>query len=130
MSTVRECKKANEKGRFYCIKYSFQQIFPHHGLATEIAQAVNLVKPILTEGSLLSNLHVLRCLESGECPVINQTFFYNCYSAVSYATGNRAQQFKPTDYPSLASYSLYTQSLPNSHTRPERPTFIKDVSIV
>ena len=71
MSTLRERKEQNEKGRFYSVKYSFQQIFPHQGLATQSVQAVDLVTPILTEGSLLAN-----------------------------------------------------------DTRPERPTFIKDVSVV
>ena len=66
MSTLKDRKQAHEKGRFYSIKYSFQQIFPHQGLATQVVQAVDLVTPILTEGSLLANLHALLCLESGE----------------------------------------------------------------
>ena len=131
MSTIKERKAANEKGQVYSIKHSFQRFFPHRGLATQVVQAVDQVTPILTEGSLLANLHVLRCVESGESPVINQVFFYSCYCAVSYATGSQAQQFKATDHPSLAtSYSLYAQCLPSNHTRPERPTYIKDVSVL
>ena len=130
MSTIRERKEANKKGRLHSVKTSFQQIFPHGGLAAKVEQAVHLVTPILTKGSLLANIHVLRCIESGHnAPVISQVFFYNCYSAVSHSTGNRAQQFKPANHPSLAaSYNVYTQCLPNNHARPERSTFIKDVS--
>ncbi|KAL3135720.1 hypothetical protein ABBQ38_006188 [Trebouxia sp. C0009 RCD-2024] len=106
----------------------FKQIFPHEGLAAKVEQAVHLVTPILTEGSLLANLHVIRCMESGQSPPINQTFFNHCYSAVSHSTGKAAQQFVPAKHPSLAeSYDLYTQCLPALHTKPEKPTFIKDI---
>ena len=130
MATIKERKKANKEGRLHSVKTSFPQIFAHEGLAAKVKQAVLLVTPILTEGSLLANLHVLRCMESGQhAPVISQEFFFNCYSAVSHSTGNGAQQFNPANHPSLAaSYTLYTQCLPNNHAKPERPTFIKDVS--
>ena len=129
MSTHKARKEANKKGRFHSVKTSFSQIFPHDGLADIVEQAVHLVTPILTEGSLLANLHVQRCLESGQNIVVTQTFFNQCYSAVSHATGNRAEQFKPSSHPPLAeSYNLYTQCLPSNHTRPGRPTFLKDVS--
>ena len=130
MSSIRERKEANKKGRLHSVKTSFQQFLPHEGLASKVEQAVHLATPILTEGSLLANLHVLRCIESGQnARVISQELFYNCYSAVSHSTGNRAQQFKPANHPSLAgSYNLYTQCLPNNHARPERPTFMQDVS--
>jgi len=76
MSTIRERKEANKKGRLHSVKTSFQQIFPHEGLAAKVEQAVHLVTPILTEGILLANIHVLRCIESGHnAPVINQVFF-------------------------------------------------------
>lgn len=94
-----------------------------------VQTAVNLVKPIVVEGLLLANLHVLRLLEANqELPKMNETFFNHCFAAVSHATGFRAQQFKPTSDPQLAtSYQLYCQSLPAHHQKPERPTFIKAV---
>lgn len=132
MSTFKSRKAAQKNGRFYTVKTSFKKIFAHEGLATKIEEAVQLVTPILTEGSLLANLHVLRCLsaDSGQSiPDIDQTFYYDCYAAVTYSTGNQAQEFDPTKHPSLAaSYAMYTQSLPPGHAKPERPTFIKDVS--
>ena len=132
MSTRSARQEANKEGKFHSVKVSFNKIFSHQGLAAKVVEAVHLVTPILTEGSLLANLHILHCVESGQSiPAINQTFFYHCYSAVSHSTGNGAQQFKSADHPSLAaSYNLYTQLLPNTHTKPDRPTFIKDVSAV
>ena len=122
--------KKGKQGRLHSVKTGFHQIFAHEGLAAKVEQAVLLATPIFTEGSLLANLHVLRCIESGQhAPVLSQDFFFNCYSAVSHSMGNGAQQFKPANHPSLAaSYNLYPQCLPNNHARPERPTFIKDVS--
>lgn len=131
MSTFQERRAANKNGIYHSIKTSFNKIFTHEGLAAKVLEAVHLVTPILTEGSLLANLHVLRCLSAGQhIPAVNQTFYNNCYSAVTHSTGNGAQQFKPADHPSLAaSYAVYHQSLPNNHTQPERPTYIKDVSV-
>lgn len=129
MSAFAARREANKKGSFHSVKTSFNKIFPPGGLATKVEQAVHLVTAILTEGSLLANLHVIRCMESGQSPPINQTFYNHCYSAVSHSTGNGAQQFVPAKDPSLAeSYDLYTRCLPALHTKPERPTFIKDVS--
>lgn len=129
MSAFAARREANKQGRFHSVKTGFKQIFTHPGLAAKVEQAVHLVTPILTEGSLLANLHVIRCMESGQSPPIDQTFFNHCYSAVSHSTGNRAQDFVPAKDPSLAeSYDLYTQCLPALHTKPERPTYIKDVS--
>ena len=132
MSTLSARQEANKEGRFHSVKVSFRKIFSHQGLAAKVVEAVHLVTPLLTEGSLLANLHILRCIESGQSiPTIDQSFFNQCYSAVSHSTGNGAQQFKPADHPSLAaSYNLFTQLLPTTHTKPERPTFIKDVSTV
>ena len=81
----------------------------------------------------MANLHVLRCLETeGPCvvPKVDQTFLSNCQYAVTYATGKNSVQFNADKYPSLAaSHSLYSQELPLAHQQPERPTFIKDVSV-
>ncbi|DBA68175.1 TPA: hypothetical protein ACH3X2_013910, partial [Trebouxia sp. C0005] len=62
-------------------------------------------------------------------PKLDQTFFNRCFYAVSFGTGNRAQQFNRASdpWPSLATTheTLYTQSLPANHQRPERPTSVK-----
>jgi hypothetical protein len=99
------------------------------GLADMVQRAVNLVKPILVEGLLLANLHVLCLLESNQELPKMETFFNRCFAAVSIATGFHCQQFNPTSDPQLAaSYELYRQNLPAHHQKPERPTFLKAVS--
>ena len=129
MSDFAARRALNQEGRLHTVKTGFKQIFPHQGLAAKVQEAVQLVTPILTEGSLLANLHVLRCIQSGDSLSINQTFWNHCYSAVSYATGNQAREFDPAKDPSLArSYELYRQSLPAFHRKPEKPTYIKDAS--
>ncbi|KAL3143153.1 hypothetical protein ABBQ38_002014 [Trebouxia sp. C0009 RCD-2024] len=132
MATFQARKEANSKGQMYTVKTGFNNIFPaDEPLSAKILQAVDLLTPILTEGSLLANLHVLRCAEQGgNIPLVNQTFYNNCYAAVTHSTGSGAQQFKSADHPALAeSYTLYRDSLPAGHAKPERPTFLKDVSI-
>ena len=130
MSTLQARKEANASGQFYSVKVSFHKIFPDEALSAKVQQAVDLVTPIVTEGSLLANLHVLRCAEmGGDMPKIDQTFFNQCYAAVTHSTGHRAQQFRSEDHPALSeSYTVYRESLPDDHAKPERPTYIKDVS--
>ena len=131
MSTRHTRREANETGEIYSVKAGFNKLLPaDETLSTKVLQAVDLVTPILTEGSLLANLHVLRCTEPGrDIPEITQTFFNNCYAAVTHSTGYKAQQFKAAAHPALAeSYAVYKQSLPGDHAKPERPRFIKDVS--
>ena len=138
MSTQQARREANQTGLIYSVKAGFNKLFPADqavpakaALSAKILQAVDLVMPILTEGSLLANLHVLRCAEQGNMPLIDQTFFNHCYAAVTFSTGRSAQQFKPADHPELAvSYTQYKDCLPDDHTQPERPSFIKDVSTV
>ena len=121
MSDFAARRALSKEGRFHTVKTGFKQTFSHQGLAAKVQEAVQLVTPILTEGSLLAN-HVLRCIQSGKSLSINQTFWNCCYSAVSYATGNKAQEFDPAKDPSLAaSYELYRQSLPALHRKPETP---------
>ena len=136
MSTFAARRAANKEGRTYTVKTGFNRIFTHQGVAAKVQEAVHLVTPILTEGSLLANLHILRCIESGaDLPALGstgtkgQTFFNNCYAAVTYSTGFRAQQFDTRKCADLtASYELYCQLLPANHIKPERPTYLKDVS--
>ena len=131
MSTRQQRRKANEAGRFYNVKSGVNSFFTNQVLLEQIQQAVQLVIPLLVEGNLLANLHVLRCIEAREAiPKLDQTFFNRCFYAVSFGTGHRAQQFHEATDPSLAtSYNtLYSQSLPANHQKPERPTFLKDVS--
>ena len=128
-STRQERQEFNATGRMHTIKTGFKSIFHHQGLADITQKAVDLVKPIIVEGLLLANLHVLRLLEANkELPKMQETFFNHCFAVVSNATGYRCQQFDPTSDPELAtSYQLYCQSLPAQHQKPERPTFIKAV---
>ena len=129
-ATRQQRRDFNATGHMYTVKTGFNSIFHHQGLADMAQRAVNLVKPIIVEGLLLANLHVLRLLESNqELPKMDETFFNRCFAAVSIATGFRSQQFNPTSDPQLAaSYELYRQNLPAHHQKPERPTFIKAVS--
>ena len=48
-------------------------------MADQVRSAVDLVQPILMEGSLLVNLHILRCFETAaDLAEVGQTF-YNRY---------------------------------------------------
>ena len=131
MATRQARRAANREGSIYSVKTGFKQIFTDERLAEITLQAVQLVTPILIEANALANLHVLRCLETdGAVPKLDQTFFSNCMYAVTHATGKQAVQFNVDKNASLAaSHSLYSQELPPAHQQPERPTFIKDVSV-
>ncbi|KAA6425067.1 MAG: hypothetical protein FRX49_05241 [Trebouxia sp. A1-2] len=94
MSTRQQRREANQAGRFYNVKSGVNSFFTDQALLGQIQQAVQLVTPLLVEGHLLANLHVLRCIEAGEAmPKLDQTFYNRCFYAVSFGTGNRAQQF-------------------------------------
>lgn len=131
MATQHARRAANKEGSMYSVKTGFKKIFTDARLASVTQQAVRLVTPIVIEANALANLHVLRCLETdGAVPKLDQTFFSNCMYAVTYATGRQATQFNANKNASLAaSHSLYNQQLPPTHQPPERPTFIKDVSV-
>ncbi len=131
MSTRQQRREANKAGRFYNIKSGVNSFFTNQVLLEQIQQAVQLVIPLLVEGNLLVNLHVLRCIEAREAiPKLDQTFFNRCFYAVSFGTGRQAQQFSEESDEGLAiSYNtLYSHSLPANHQKPERPTSLKDVS--
>ena len=131
MSTRQQRRETNQAGRFYNVKTGVNSFFTDQDLLDQIQQAVQLVTPLLVEGNLLANLHVLRCIEAGEAiPKLDQMFFNRCFYAVSFSTGPQARQFNKASDPSLATShdTLYQQSLPANHQRPERPTFLKDVS--
>ena len=115
----------------YSVKTGFKQIFTDARLAAITLQAVQLVTPILIEANALANLHALRCLETdGAVEKLDQRFFSNCMYAVTHPTGKNAEQFNAARNASLAaSHSLYSQELPPTHQQPERPTFIKDMSV-
>lgn len=104
-----------------------------------VRTAVTLSHQILVEGHMLASLHVLRLLQNNQ-PLPRlctggseskwQTMMDNCYAAVSQAVGPRCQQFSPNKEPELAtSYNLYQHSLPAGHIKPERPTWLKPVSL-
>ena len=59
MSTRQQRRKANEAGRFYTVKSGVNSFFTNQVLLEQIQQAVQLVIPLLVEGNLLANLHVL-----------------------------------------------------------------------
>ena len=61
MSTQQQRREANKAGRFYNVKSGVNSFFPDQLLLDKIQQAVQLVI-LLVEGSLLANLHVLRCI--------------------------------------------------------------------
>ena len=56
MSTLSAKQEANKEGKFHSVEVSFRKIFSHQGLAAKVVEAVHLVTPLLTEGSLLANL--------------------------------------------------------------------------
>ena len=131
MATRQARRAANKKGRMYSVKTSFNTIFTHPQLAATTMQAVQLVSPILIASNVLANLHVLRCLETAEnvCKLDN-TFFYNCMAAVTHATGRQATEFDRAKNVKLTeSLDIYLQTLPHQHQSPERPTYLKDVSL-
>ena len=131
MTTRQDRRAANKEANIYNVKTGFRKIFTEARLAAITLQAVQLVTPIVIEANALANLHVLRCLETdGAVPLLNNTFFSNCMYAVSHATGRQAVQFSVSKNAALAaSHSLYAQQLPAAHQKPERPTYIKDVSV-
>ncbi len=103
MSTQQQPREANKAGRFYNVKSGVNSFFTDEVLLQQIQQAAQLVIPLLVEGNLLANLHVLRCIEAEEAiPKLDQTFFNRCFYAVSFGTGNQAQQFNKASAPSLA----------------------------
>jgi len=101
-------------------------------LLEQIQQAVQLqlVIPLLVEGNLLANLHVLRCIEAREAiPRLDQTFFNRCFYTVSFGTGHRAQQFNEATDPSLATSLQYSVQSELASKSPEtRKAFLTDVS--
>ena len=79
-ATRQQRRDFNATGHMYTVKTGFKSIFHHQGLADMAQRAVNLVKPIIVEGLLLANLHVLRLLESNrELPKMDETFFNRCF---------------------------------------------------
>ncbi|DBB10514.1 TPA: hypothetical protein ACH3X3_002053 [Trebouxia sp. C0006] len=80
MSTQQQRREANKAGRFYNVKSGVDSFFTDEVLLQQIQQAVQLVIPLLVEGNLLANLHVLRCIEAEEAiPKLDQTFFNRCF---------------------------------------------------
>ena len=62
--------------------------------------------------------------------LLNRLLCCRCYAAVSISCGPGAQQFSRNKDPILAeSLDHYSWHLPASHQKPERPTYLKDVSI-
>ncbi|DBA75796.1 TPA: hypothetical protein ACH3X1_010204 [Trebouxia sp. C0004] len=121
MSIRQQRREANKTGRFFNIKSGVNSFFTDQAFLEQIQQAVQLVIPLLVEGNLLANEHVLNCIEAGEViPKLDQTFFNRCFYAVSFGTGCQAQQFNETSDLSLATShgTLYSQSLPGNHQRP------------
>lgn len=131
MATRQERRAANKAGSIHSVKTGFNKIFTDARLAATTLQAVQLVTPIVIEASALANLHVLRCLEADNAvPKLDQTFFSHCMYAVSHASGSRAVRINAHKYASLAAtHDHYSQQLPTSHQQPDRPTYIKDVSV-
>ena len=113
------------------VKVGFQRCFPNPNLAGMIQRAVKLATPIIQQAHMLANLHVLRMLEAGlQLPVLNTTFWNRCASAVSEATEGSAD-FDPASDPDLTnSLTAYDTVLPANFARPQRPAFIKDVSLI
>ena len=67
------------------VKGSFRTLFPDEAMAGQVRSAVDLVQPILLEGSLLANLHILRCFETADSIAdlaeVGQTFYNRYYIA-------------------------------------------------
>ena len=133
MSTRTARRADNKEGTFITVKTGFKSIFTDPRLANITLKAVRLATPILIHRDLLANLHAVRLCEEGvedaDMPVFNQTFFNQCTYAVTRATGSRCEQFKPSTNTALATtLQLYEQYSPVTNNKPERPTFMKDVS--
>ena len=83
MATLKERKAFNRAGSMYTVKASFRTLFPDEAMADQVRSAVDLVQPILMEGSLLANLHILRCFEKADSIAglseVSQTFYNRYY---------------------------------------------------
>ncbi len=131
MANRQARRAANKEGNLYTVKTGFNTIFTDQQLLATVLQAVQLVSPILIASNVLANLHVLRCFEAdGHVSKLGQTFFSNCMYAVSHATGRHAVQFNHAKNVSLTeSLNIHFQQLPQHQQTPERPTYLKDVSL-
>ncbi|KAL0035188.1 hypothetical protein WJX79_005103 [Trebouxia sp. C0005] len=111
------------------VKTGFNKVFHYAPLNAMIKQAVDFVTPLRIQGQLLATFHVIRLVENSiPVPRLTETFWNQCYQAVSTSTGPAAEQFDPARNPLLAaSLTAYSQHLPVGHQEPERPTFIKDI---
>lgn len=75
------------------------------------------VNKAITEAYLLANIHVVRlCSEGLPIPPLNQTFFYQCLSAVSLADKKKPEQ-KSLEF--RASVSLYRSFYPPYYELPD-----------
>ncbi|KAA6416649.1 MAG: hypothetical protein FRX49_13385 [Trebouxia sp. A1-2] len=123
MSTRQQRREANQAGRFYNVKSGVNSFFTDQALLGQIQQAVQLVTPLLVEGHLLANLHVLRCIEAGEAmPKLDQTFYNRLLKAAGWAnlpslspagekkfTAERASWWQRcTDYQSFCTHTQRT----------------------
>ena len=108
-------------------------------LLPTVREAVKLCHAIIQEGQWLAILYVLQTIK-GHRPLPNlstgsnnsswQTMLENCYAAVSIASGVKCQQFNARKNPDLeSSRLLYEQSRPPQQARPDRPTWLKPVSL-
>ena len=82
MTTLEERKAVNRAESMYVVKANLKTLFPDEAMAKQVRSAVDLVQPILMEGSLLANLHMLRCLETADSiagPLEVSQTFYNRY---------------------------------------------------
>ena len=144
MSARTQRRQANTGKSITCVQVGANRIFKAPGkvnLLPAVRDAVQLNQSIIIEGQMLATLHVLRLIRknnAGRLPPLGtgtnhsqwQTMMYNCYAAVSHATGDSHRDFSAVKYPELAqTYELYKQSLPAGHVKPTRPTWLKHVSM-
>jgi len=113
------------------VKTGFDTAFHSAPLKAIIKKAIDFATPLRIQGQLLATFHVLRLVENSiPIPPLRTTFWNQCYATVSHSTGPAAQQFDPESNPLLAaSLTAYSQHLPAGYQVPERPTYIKDVSV-
>ena len=99
MATLKERKAFNRSGSMSTVKASFRTLFPDEAMADQVRSAVDLVQPILMEGSLLANLHILRCFETADSIAdlaeVGQTF-YNRYVTLERVTSTKRSHKQET----------------------------------
>ena len=93
-----------QKAKIFTIKTGLQRACRIPGLQQEISSAVERIRDITFEGSLLANRHFTRCMEEHgavESDCFGQSFFLTCMKLVAGKDPKRPQDLKEETFASL-----------------------------